>query len=302
MQAIYAMQQNQNQDLDKELKALQTSANQMQDLYWLWCSLFTQLHLLATQQYEVAQKKYLASSDDKRQHEKIKENLLLTAIATNTPLQEAIEEAGMNLFDTQDEFVRNTYKNLIESEIFRKYLSEKQSFATDKRFILDCFEELLAPNDSFYDYIEDHHLCWADDYPLVNSFISKLFSSLPPDAPEKYLLPELYKNAEEQTFLTDLFKKAVLHDAKLATYVDDKLTNWDKERIAVLDNILLKMAICEFLYFPSIPIKVTINEYLELSKEYSTAKSSLFINGVLNVVHKQLEEQELIKKVGRGLL
>ncbi|KHE70247.1 transcription antitermination protein NusB, partial [Capnocytophaga sp. oral taxon 329] len=96
--------------------------------------------------------------------------------------------------------------------------------------------------------------------------------------------------------------KTVLNDNKLKNFIDDKLTNWDKERVAVLDNILLKMAVCELLYFPSIPIKVTINEYLELSKEYSTPKSSLFINGILNVIHKELEEKELIKKIGRGLL
>ena len=94
----------------------------------------------------------------------------------------------------------------------------------------------------------------------------------------------------------------MLNDNKLKGFIDDKLTNWDKERVAVLDNILLKMAVCELLYFPSIPIKVTINEYLELSKEYSTPKSSLFINGILNVIHKELEEKELIKKIGRGLL
>ena len=116
------------------------------------------------------------------------------------------------------------------------------------------------------------------------------------------LLSNCYNTDDEKLFLSDLFKKTVLNDNKLKGFIDDKLTNWDKERVAVLDNILLKMAVCELLYFPSIPIKVTINEYLELSKEYSTPKSSLFINGILNVIHKELEEKELIKKIGRGLL
>ena len=99
-----------------------------------------------------------------------------------------------------------------------------------------------------------------------------------------------------------MFKKTVLQDAKLNQYVENKLTNWDKERVAIIDNILLKMATAEFLYFPSIPIKVTINEYLELAKEYSTAKSNVFINGVLNVILKELQEKQLIKKIGKGLL
>jgi len=138
--------------------------------------------------------------------------------------------------------------------------------------------------------------------PTGFSVIVREFKNLRPNPPEKYFTPPLYNNSEEKEFLVDLLKKTALNDAKLKSFVEDKLTNWDKERVAVLDLILLKMAICEFLHFPSIPVKVTINEYLELAKEYSTAKSSLFINGVLNVVHKELSEKELIKKIGRGLL
>ena len=168
--------------------------------------------------------------------------------------------------------------------------------------MVTIFEEIIAPDDDFYEFIEDHNLTWVDDYPIVNTFIVKLFKNLRPNPPEKYFTPTLYNTDDEKLFLSDLFKKTVLNDNKLKGFIDDKLTNWDKERVAVLDNILLKMAVCELLYFPSIPIKVTINEYLELSKEYSTPKSSLFINGILNVIHKELEEKELIKKIGRGLL
>ena len=136
----------------------------------------------------------------------------------------------------------------------------------------------------------------------MNTVISKEFKNLRPSSPEKYFIPALYKDEEEKLFLTDLLKKTVLNDAKLNEFIADKLTNWDKERVAILDKILLKMAIAELLYFPSIPVKVTINEYLELAKEYSTVKSTQFINGVLNVVHQELTEKDLIKKIGRGLL
>ena len=302
MQSVYAMQQSQSQDLDKELKFLQNSANEMENLYLLLMALLTELHSLAVNQYEVAQKKYLATPADKLLHQKIKDNELLSLIATNEALQKTIVDAHINFWNIQEEYVRTLYKRIVESDIYQAYSKQKASFEADKKFLIEIFEEFIAPDEGLYEYIEDHNLTWMDDFPIVNTFIVREFKNLRPNPPEKYFTPSLYNNSEEKEFLVDLLKKTALNDAKLKSFVEDKLTNWDKERVAVLDLIILKMAICEFLHFPSIPVKVTINEYLELAKEYSTAKSSLFINGVLNVVHKELSEKELIKKIGRGLL
>ena len=302
MQSVYAMQQSQSQDLDKELKFLQNSANEMENLYLLLMALLTELHSLAVNQYEVAQKKYLATPTDKLLHQKMKDNELLSLIATNEMLQKAIADAHINFWNIQEEYVRTLYKRIVESDTYQAYSKQKASFEADKKFLIEIFEEFIAPDEGLYEYIEDYNLTWMDDFPIVNTFIVREFKNLRPNPPEKYFTPPLYSNSEEKEFLVDLLKKTALNDAKLKSFVEDKLTNWDKERVAVLDLILLKMAICEFLHFPSIPVKVTINEYLELAKEYSTAKSSLFINGVLNVVHKELSEKELIKKIGRGLL
>ncbi|WP_315100670.1 transcription antitermination factor NusB [Capnocytophaga sputigena] len=302
MQSVYAMQQSQSQDLDKELKFLQNSANEMENLYLLLMALLTELHSLAVNQYEVAQKKYLATPADKLLHQKMKDNELLSLIATNEMLQKAIAEAQINFWNIQEEYVRMLYKRIVESDTYQAYSKQKASFEADKKFLIEIFEEFIAPDEGLYEYIEDYNLTWMDDFPIVNTFIVREFKNLRPNPPEKYFTPSLYNNSEEKDFLVDLLKKTALNDIKLKSFVEDKLTNWDKERVAVLDLIILKMAICEFLHFPSIPVKVTINEYLELAKEYSTAKSSLFINGVLNVVHKELSEKELIKKIGRGLL
>ena len=302
MQSVYAMQQSQSQDLDKELKFLQNSANEMENLYLLLMALLTELHSLAVNQYEVAQKKYLATPTDKLLHQKMKDNELLSLIATNEMLQKAIAEAHINFWNIQEEYVRTLYKRIVESDTYQAYSKQKASFEADKKILIEIFEEFIAPDEGLYEYIEDYNLTWMDDFPIVNTFIVREFKNLRPNPPEKYFTPSLYNNSEEKDFLVDLLKKTALNDTKLKSFVEDKLTNWDKERVAVLDLIILKMAICEFLHFPSIPVKVTINEYLELAKEYSTAKSSLFINGVLNVVHKELSEKELIKKIGRGLL
>ena len=302
MQSIYAMRQSQSQDLDKELKFLQNSADEMRHLYLLILSLFIELHFLAIHQHKVAQKKYLATTEERTVHQKFSENLLLLAIVHNTLLQEAIADARINHWEIHEEYVRTIYKSIIESEFYKKYSKQKSSFEADKSFLMTIFEEIIAPDETIYEYIEDYNLTWVDDYPIVNTYISRLFREMLPTSPDKYFVPSLYKDEEEKDFLTGLLKKAVLNDSKWENEIISRMTGWEKDRVAVIDSILLKMAVCEMLSFPSIPVKVTLNEYLELAKEYSTTKSSAFINGVMKNVHKELEEKQQITKIGRGLL
>ncbi|WP_448826477.1 transcription antitermination factor NusB [Capnocytophaga bilenii] len=300
MQSVYALQQSQSQDLDKELKFLEESAANLYDLYLLQFSLLTEIHKYATHQHNIAQKKYLTTNNNT--HLAIVNNQLLCAISQNNALQDAIENAHINLFDVHYEYVKNLYKDICFSSIYEQYSTQKNDFNTDKDFVIAIFEEIIVPNDELYDFIDDYNITWTDDYPVVNSYIVKLLTNLRPNPPQKYFTPSLYNSDEEKKYLTDLLKKTVLNDDKLKKLVESKLTNWDKERVATLDLILIKMAVSEFLYFPSIPVKVTINEYLELAKDYSTSKSNFFINGILTTVHKQLTESDEIKKIGRGLL
>ena len=159
---------------------------------------------------------------------------------------------------------------------------------------------MIAPNEKLYEYLEDNKLTWIDDIPLVNTQILKELKQVVEKA--DYRISKLYKDQEDQEFVTLLFKKTVLNEVELAKEYIDKTPNWDAERIAEIDTIILKMAICEFLKFPSIPVKVTINEYLEIAKEYSTPKSSIFINGILDNLIKEFQNENKIQKTGRGLI
>ena len=148
--------------------------------------------------------------------------------------------------------------------------------------------------------MEDFKLTWVDDIPVVNTQILKQLKQFSKEA--DFRIAPLYKDVEDKDFALNLFRKTILNEDKLGKELNNKTPNWDIERIAELDTIILKMAICEFLNFPSIPLKVTINEYLELAKEYSTPKSSIFINGILDNLIKDFQADNRIKKVGRGLL
>lgn len=303
MQSIYAMSQSQSQNLDKELRFLQRSADDMYNLYLLTLALFKELHKMASEQIEIAQKKYLATAKERNPNKKLIENEVFVLISQNELLEETIANAGMNRWDLDSEYVKIIYKKIIEHTKYEEYMSDKKrSFKQDKDFLIFVFKEIIASDEKFYEYISDFNLTWTDDFPIVNTFVVKLLTNAEPSSAEKYFVPKLYKNDDDKLFVSDLLKKVLLNDEKLQGYFDGKTPNWDKDRLAVIDKIIIKMAICEFLKFPTIPVKVTLNEYVEIAKEYSTEKSSIFINGILDNLAKELDEKKELKKIGRGLL
>jgi len=169
-------------------------------------------------------------------------------------------------------------------------------------WISRCFKKHIASSDFLYDYLEDQNLTWIDDLPLVNTFLSKMFKQLAPDQHNSLPFPEFVKNQEDIVFGRQLLEKVIVKDEELQKELEGKTPNWDPERIARLDGVVLKIAIAELLYFPNIPIKVTLNEYLEIIKDYSTPNSNNFVNGVLDKLVKEFSLENRLNKIGRGLL
>jgi N utilization substance protein B len=174
------------------------------------------------------------------------------------------------------------------------------SFKKDRKFIESLFVEIIAPNEKLADFYEDTFIGWVDDIPFVNSWMLKSLKDLKKD--KSFILPTLYKNDEDEQFAVKLFRKVVLNQEDFEQEIVKKTPNWELERIAEIDVILLKLGIAEFLEFPSIPVRVTINEYIELAKDYSSSKSNVFINGVLDKLQKDFSESKRMNKIGRGLL
>ena len=228
---------------------------------------------------------------------------MLQLLVNDEALQEKIENGTVANWYLDEKYVTLIYQEILKSDLFAEYCKNQVStFKEDKFFIVDVFKEIIAPNDKLYDYIEDFKLTWIDDLPAVNTLIIKQLRKLRENVEEHYFTPKLFKDEDDKKFGINLLQKTLLNHEELEGYIADKTPNWDKDRIAGLDNILLRMAICEFLKFPSIPVKVTINEYLEIAKEYSTPKSSIFINGVLDKLVKEFQTNNTLNKVGRGLM
>ena len=251
----------------------------------------------------LSSQKHLATPQERKPNEKFIKNAVFQILAENNSLSIAMENRKINNWSLNDDYIIILLNAIKESKLYAKYMSNTvNTFEEDKDFIAAIFEEIIVPNEKLYEYLEDDKLTWIDDIPMVNTQILKQLKALKPLEEDNFRVPKLYKDTEDKDFVRDLFRKTVLNEKELAKTYDDKTPNWDSDRIAEVDTIILKMAICEFLKFPSIPVKVTLNEYLEIAKEYSTPKSSIFINGILDNLVKELTESKKLVKVGRGLM
>lgn len=301
MQSIYALLQSGGDDLVREEKFLYYSLSKGYDLYVLQLELLVHVRNMANEHLEIAKKKHLATSEDKNPNRKFVENKVLSQIAESTFIADYIKEKKLNSWEDNREYVRVILDEIKESSLYKEYTATKEtSFQEDKDFIVAIFKEIIAPNEKLFDYFESENLSWVDDLPIVNTYVVKRLNKLKEGKQLK--IQALYKDEEDKQFVADLFKKVALHHSEFTDDIDKKTPNWDTDRIAEIDLILMKMALTEFVYFPSIPIRVTINEYLEIAKDYSTTKSSFFINGVLDKLSKEYQASDKIKKIGRGLL
>lgn len=303
MQSLYAIGQSKSGNLDKEEKFLFYSIEQMHDLFLINLQLLVEIKNHVAEYIEISRKKHLATSEERNPNTKFIDNQVLLLLESNIQLKNLIDGKKLNFWDLDDEYVTILWNEIKDSESYKEYMKTKIStFKEDKEFIMEIFKEIIAPNEKLHEYIEDKRLTWMDDLPLVNTAVLKMLKKLKQSKDENMTLPNLYKDIDDKDFAKNIFRKTALNSAEFTKEIEGRTPNWDKDRIADLDKVIIRMAICEFLKFPSIPVKVTINEYLEIAKEYSTPKSSIFINGILDKISKEYQENGRLNKVGRGLM
>ena len=303
MQVIYALKRSEELNLNSEEKFLEMSMDSMYELYLLMLSLLVKVHEKAKDQQEKSQQKHLLTSEDLNPNMKFVKNALLVQLSENQPLKNAIEQYKVHHWDLDNEYVEVIFRAILKSTHFVNYMaSESFSYNKDRQFIVELFKEVIAPNEKLYNYLEDRNLTWIDDLPVVNTALVKILNKSKVKNHENYFTPKLFKDQGDKEFGLNLLKKTIKNLDFYSEEISLKTKNWDKDRIADIDFILLQMAICEFHEFPSIPTKVSINEYIEIAKEYSTPKSNVFINGVLDKIVKEYIENKTLNKTGRGLM
>ena len=301
MQSVYAIQQSNTQDLVREEKFLKHSIQKMFDLYVLNLQLLVELQKLARKRLELSKKKILATREDLNPNTKFVNNRLLKILSRSVSLEGYVTLNKLNYWDLDDKYVKIILEELLDSELYKKYMNTiEDSYNVDRSFVINFFKHIIAPNEKIADYFEDKIISWVDDIPFVNTWILKTLNKQ--SSKDPFILGRLYKDDDDQQFVSNLFNKTMIHHKKYEDDIKKKTPNWETDRIANIDMILIKMAITEFLYFPSIPSRVTINEYIELAKDYSTNKSGYFINGILDKLAKEYSTSKAMIKIGRGLL
>ncbi|MDR0227772.1 MAG: transcription antitermination factor NusB [Flavobacteriaceae bacterium] len=302
MQTLYAMQQSNSDHVQGGEKFLTYSIESIQELYLLMLTTLVEIKRKETEYLSIAQKKYLATKEERNPNNKLIDNAVLALLESSTSVSSKVEERGMKQWHVKDHYIQMLLDEIKESDIYKKYMSTPSaSFEEDRQFVVDIFTDIIAPNEKIYEFLEDSQMTWLDDIPVVNTLIQKQLRQLK-ESTASFFVPKVYKDSEDHDFAINLFRKTILNYTELAEEYEGRTPNWDADRIAEIDTVILRMAICEMLKFSSIPVKVTINEYLEIAKEYSTPKSSIFINGILDSISKDFSKEGKIVKIGKGLL
>ena len=301
MQSIYSVLKSHDDDIVQEEKFLKISIKKMYDLYALLLQLFVEVQKLAEEKQSISKKKHLATKEDLSPNRKFVDNRLIHKIAKSSSLLHYIEKHQLNNWSIDDKYVKIIWDRLQKSDLYSDYLNSlTDSFQEDQSFVIDFFKEIIAPDTKLADYFEGENISWVDDIPFVNTWIVKSLHKM--NAQSIFSLDRLYKNEDDENFVSELFKKVILNHHTFENDIKIHTPNWESDRIADVDMILIKMGIGEFLYFSSIPVRVSINEYIEIAKDYSTQKSGFFVNGVLDKLSKEFSKDKRFVKLGRGLL
>ncbi len=302
LQLLYAYLKSGEDNFSKAERELQFSIDRTYDLYFHLLQLALELKLLAEKKIEIGKNKKLPTHSDLNPNLKFVNNKVLCQLTENEMLKTNINNTKLN-WNSYPSFIQNLYKELSETDFFIKYMEkEDRNYSDEKRFIIDIYKNVIIESEELEIILEEHSIFWISDYDFViKSIINTVNFFQAEENENKRLLPQ-YNKEEDEQYLKDIFRKTLLNYDDTSVIITKYTKNWDFERIATIDALILNMAICEFLHFPSIPTKVTLNEYVELSKNFSAKKNSVFINGVLDRVLKDLLKEDKIIKLGRGLI
>jgi transcription antitermination protein NusB len=302
MQSLYAFHSSNDQSINNAEKELFFSINKSYDLYHLLMQLLLDVREFALNRIEQNRNKKIPTPEDLNPNFKFIENQILIKLSENEALSKYIEKSKVTWIN-YPEFIKKIYNEIVSSEFYMNYMEKTDhSFSEDKQLVELILTDIIGPNDDLYEILEELSIFWNDDVEFVVSMIIKTIHKFKPSTNSSKSLMPLFKDEDDIDFAKNLFRKSLLYAKENREVITNHLRNWDIDRVAFMDILIIEMALCEFMNFPSIPIKVSMNEYIDLAKFYSTEKSRTFINGILDKMVKSLKADDKILKAGRGLI
>lgn len=302
LQALYAYHQDGSPNRTTHERAMLKSIDKAYELYIYLLSLPTEFRFYIDKELDKQTSKYFPTDEIITPLQAMHNNQCIAVLEKSEEINSRMRSLKLHWTGTTDLF-KSAWNDLKQNEAFLNYSKRAtHSFGEDKKILSEIYQIFIAESDIFEKYMEEQFINWEDDQVLVTNALLKSISLMTEDGTGDFLITESTLKAEDEKFMIDLFRKTIEQDEELTRLIGDKTKNWETDRIAIIDLILMKMALCEILNEPHIPVKVSINEYLELAKLYSTPNSHGFINGVLDKVQLDLKKQQKINKQGRGLV
>jgi N utilization substance protein B len=302
LQICYAYLKSSGQSINQAEKELFFSIQKFYDLYHYLILLVLDISDFAEAKIELSKQKRLPSEEDLNPNTKFINNRLIKLLKENEDLKKYLNDQKLNWVN-YPELIKNLYNIMRESEMYMNYMSsDARSFNEDKKFVSDIFSKIIINHEPLYQNLEEQSIFWNDDIEFVIGMIMKSIKSFKASSDETEKLMTLFKNEEDKDFVKRLFRKAIINHKEYQELVAKFITNWDVERVAFMDIVVMSLAVAEMIEFSEIPIKVSLDEYIEIAKFYSTQKSNKFINGILDKIIDHLKKEGRIKKIGRGLI
>lgn len=302
MQALYARGANPTESIPDGLKKLDKSIENCSNLSFYFFSIFPEIKDYVTAKFEERKNKNFPTPEDLNPNTRFVDNLVIKQMEENEELRKKWNKLHVN-WSSQVELISQIYSEITKLPEYEVCMNaETPSYKADKELVLAIIEKVLAESKLLHWFFEEKYAHWFDDF---NDALLLVYQNITfwKASHEQVEISPLYKDeAEDVKFYQTLFKKTVVNDKEYFATIEKKLHNWEAERIIGTDMILMKMALCELMEFPSIPVKVTINEYIEIAKTYGSDKSGTFINGMIDKIANDLRDSGKLNKMGRGLL
>lgn len=282
-------------------KNLTQAIDKTYDLYHQMLWLIVDVARYAEKRQEIARNKKLPTHEDLNPNTKFVDNAVIAQIAASDRLGVYLERKSLG-WTQYPELIKSLYDAMSGSDYYKEYMaSEERTYNQDRQFVEDFYLNTVEDNEALETAVEEQSILWADDVDFSLVMVNRTIGMCrrgQTDLP----LSSQFKNEDDKVFVKELFRKAMVNYNEYLSYIEKFTQNWDVERIAYMDNIIMVVAISELVNFPSIPVKVTLDEYIDIAKFYSTRNSSVFVNGVLDKAIAVLKEEGKINKTGRGLL
>ena len=300
--ALYAFNRRDDGNFAQAETELMFSIEKTYDLYHYLLLLVVEVADIATEKIDQALQKRIPTHEDLNPKRRFIDNSLIAQLRKNKAFNSYISSRKLSWVN-YSHIPRLLYTGMLGWKKYEDYMSNPEhSYPSDKKFIINLITEFFATSDDLEASFEEQSIYWNDDTDYVIVMIEKTLKKFKQGSDENTALMPLFKNKEDEEFVRNLFRKAVLHTKECSELIDNNTTNWEVERIALMDILVMQLAITEILEFPEIPVKVTLNEYIEISKYYCTSKSSTFVNGILDNIVKEIRGKGLFNKSGRGLV